>query len=188
MLPDQSIVKLVTAKGAGSCIAPEDTVYYRHETRFDNGQLVDLGETRKVADKFIMSDERYHDFLRHAFLTMRKNEICFLRITPASHKNIYHATNLSMQRTEAERERMRTTVGPDIFIKVTVTNIKRDPMCDARAPWEEKFAFYLKVREVGRELCAEGEHSNAKNLYSRCIGIFKNMPKKQRESLDDAMK
>jgi hypothetical protein len=49
-----------------------DTVYYTHATRFDNGQLVDLNETRKVADKFIMNDPRYLDFLRSAFLKMRK--------------------------------------------------------------------------------------------------------------------
>jgi hypothetical protein len=68
-----------------------------------------------------------------------------------------------------------------------VTNIKRDPTCDAKATWEEKVLFFEKVRDVGRELCAEGEYSNAKTLYARCLGAFKNMPKKQRESLSEEM-
>lgn len=180
-------MKIITQQGQGSCVSAEDTVYYKHETRFDNGQLVDLGERRKVADKFIMSDERYHEFLRHAFFTMRKGEICFVKIGPSAHKNMYHSVNLSMQRTEAEHENMRKTVGQDIYIKVSVTNIKRDPMCDAKATWDEKIIFFGKVREIGKELCQEGEFSNAKNLYSRCIGVFKNMPKKQCESLDEEM-
>eukprot|EP00355_Strombidium_rassoulzadegani_P006948 CAMPEP_0168620602 /NCGR_PEP_ID=MMETSP0449_2-20121227/7233_1 /TAXON_ID=1082188 /ORGANISM="Strombidium rassoulzadegani, Strain ras09" /LENGTH=48 /DNA_ID= /DNA_START= /DNA_END= /DNA_ORIENTATION= len=33
-----------------------DTVYYTHETRYDNGQLVDFNEKRRVKEKFEMSD------------------------------------------------------------------------------------------------------------------------------------
>jgi len=64
---DGSILKLTLVDGTGNVVDKEDTVYYKHETRFDNGQLVDLSETRKVADKFIMNDANYHDFLRLAF-------------------------------------------------------------------------------------------------------------------------
>ena len=187
VLNDGSIVILTLTEGTGNVVDREDTVYYRHETRFDNGQLVDLSETRKVGDKFIMSDHRYHDFLRHSFFHMKKGEIAFVKIGPAQHHGMYHKTNLSMQRTQEERDAMRLKVGQDIYIRVQVTNIKRDPMCDAKATWDEKITFFNKVREVGKELCAEAEYSNAKNLYSRCIGVFKNMPKKQRESLDEEM-
>ena len=45
---DDSIIKQVTTEGRGRVVDPADTVYYKHETRFDNGQLVDLSETRKV--------------------------------------------------------------------------------------------------------------------------------------------
>jgi hypothetical protein len=45
---DDSIIKQVTTEGRGRLVDPADTVYYKHETRFDNGQLVDLSETRKV--------------------------------------------------------------------------------------------------------------------------------------------
>lgn len=60
-----------------------------------------------------------------------------------------------------------------------ITNIKRDPKCENTATVEEKLKFFERVRITGRELCEQGEWSNAKNLYSRCIGLFKNMPKLQ---------
>lgn len=34
---DGSIIKLVIQEGVGAFVDPEDIVYYRHETRFDNG-------------------------------------------------------------------------------------------------------------------------------------------------------
>jgi hypothetical protein len=80
---------------------------------------------------------------------------------------------------------MIQTVGPDIYIRIQITKIKRDPKCDNTASWEEKLVFFDKVRAVGKELCEELEFSNAKTLYSRCVSLFKNMPKKQKESLND---
>jgi len=94
VLEDGSIVKIVVEEGAGNVIDDTDTVYYKHETRFDNGQLVDLNETRKVGDKFVMNDNRYHDFLRSAFLTMKKGELAFLKIGESQHRGIYHKNNL----------------------------------------------------------------------------------------------
>ena len=82
---------------------------------------------------------------------------------------------------------MKSKVGQDIYIKVSITNIKRDPSCPQTASWEEKLAFFNKIRDICKELIAEQEYSNAKNLYCRCLAAFKNMPKKQRESLDDEM-
>jgi hypothetical protein len=79
---------------------------------------------------------------------------------------------------------MKRIVGPDIYIRVNITNIKRDPKCETGAPLEKKLIFFEKIREICRDLVAEGEYSNAKTLYARCISIFKNMPKKQKESLN----
>ena len=53
---DGSVEIIVVEEGNGNIIEETDTVYYRHEHRFDNGQLVDLNETRKVADKLVMND------------------------------------------------------------------------------------------------------------------------------------
>ena len=80
---------------------------------------------------------------------------------------------------------MIKTVGPDIYIRIHITKIKRDPKCDNTASWEEKLVFFDKVRSVGKELCDEDEFTNAKTLYSRCVSLFKNMPKKQKESLNE---
>lgn len=48
ILGDGSITKLVIQEGKGAFVDMDDVVYYLHETRFDNGQLVDLQEMRKV--------------------------------------------------------------------------------------------------------------------------------------------
>ena len=84
---------------------------------------------------------------------------------------------------------MKNSVGPTIWIKVSITNIKRNPKCDTQAPLDQKLVFYDKVREQSRELIGLfQEYSNAERLYSRCISIFKNMPKRQKESLTEEQK
>ena len=134
-----------------------------------------------------MNDQSFHEFYRHSIFTMRKGEVSFLKLTPAAHHNMFRSCGQSFHRTPEEKEQIRQSVGPDIYIKVTITNIKRDPKCDTQAPWEEKIQFFERVRITGKELCDESEWSNAKNLYARCIGIFKNMPKKQKDSLTPEM-
>jgi hypothetical protein len=78
-----SLVKLVELEGYGALIEETDTVRYQHETRFDNGQIVDLDERRKTVDKFVMNDSRFHDFIKAAFLTMKKGEIAWLKLDEA---------------------------------------------------------------------------------------------------------
>jgi len=34
---DGSILIYITQEGSGACVDFEDTVFYKHETRFDNG-------------------------------------------------------------------------------------------------------------------------------------------------------
>ena len=96
LLGDGSILKIMEVAGSGNLVDEADTVYYKHETRFDNGQLVDLNETRKVADKFLMNDNRYHDFLRHAFYKIKKGEICWIKVGESQHHGMYHKNNLQM--------------------------------------------------------------------------------------------
>jgi hypothetical protein len=93
---DGSIEIIVVEEGSGNPVEETDTVYYRHETRFDNGQLVDLNETRKVADKLVMNDSIYHDFLRSAFILMRKGQVSFIKVGPSQHHGMYHKNNMSM--------------------------------------------------------------------------------------------
>ena len=47
---------------------------------------------------------------------------------------------------------MKNAVGPTIFIRINITNIKRNPKCDTQAPLDQKLVFYDKVREISREL------------------------------------
>ena len=100
----------------------------------------------------------------------------------------YHNSDIQMKRTEKERQLIKEQAGPDIWIKVTITKIRRDPRCDTQAPIEEKMIFWDKIRFVGKELVQDEEYSNAKNLYTRGISIFKNMPKKQKEELNETQK
>jgi hypothetical protein len=78
--PFEGVVKKVLQEGAGALPDTEDIIYYKHETRFDNGQLVDLDERRKVADKVPLSDLGFHDFLRASLLTMRKGEVAYIEL------------------------------------------------------------------------------------------------------------
>ena len=67
---DGSVLIMTEVEGKGSFAEETDTVQYKHETRFDNGQLVDLNEKRKVADNFMMDDERSFQYLQECFKTM----------------------------------------------------------------------------------------------------------------------
>lgn len=87
---DGSIVKMVESHGKGMLVDESDTVYYCHSTRFDNGQLVDIHETRRVPEKFMMSDKRFHEFLRLAFYTMKRGEVAYLKVADCQHRGMYH--------------------------------------------------------------------------------------------------
>lgn len=39
-------------------VEESDIVHYFHETRFDNGQLVDFDEKRKAVEKFLMNNSQ----------------------------------------------------------------------------------------------------------------------------------
>lgn len=62
-----------------------DFVYYIHETRYDNGQLVNLMEKRRQVEKFEMADRGKQEHLRSALRTMRKGEIAWFKFTPELH-------------------------------------------------------------------------------------------------------
>jgi len=160
-------------------IEEADIVYYTCETRFDNGQLVDFNEKRKAKNKFDMSDQRYHEHLRKAFNTMRKGEVVWIKYSPKYHKNIYH--NFCKNNTLHSDK----NIGDSIFIKLNVDTIKRSPPHKDQQTYEGKLLYFSKIREICKELMIDEEYVNAKELYSRCLGEFKNMPKKIRDSLTE---
>lgn len=59
---------------------------------------------------------------------------------------------MNLQRTQQDREKMQKSVGPTIYIRVNIVNIKRNPKCETQAPLDQKLVFYDKVREMSREL------------------------------------
>lgn len=130
-----------------------------------------------------MNDPAFHDFLRTTLITMRKGEVVFVRISEETHAGIYHNSQMSTIRSAQEKQQIRSSVGPDIYMKLSLTNIKRDPKCEQHAPWQDRILFFEKVRVTGKELCAQNEWNNAKALYTRCLGLFKNISKVQRELL-----
>ena len=75
MLPPQnedseSLEILTLQEGSGSLAEPGDTIYYRHQTRFDNGQLVNYDERRKVEDMIIIDHPRYLSYLNKCLKVM----------------------------------------------------------------------------------------------------------------------
>jgi len=52
-------------------------------------------------------------------------------------------------------------------------------------PYSDNLMYFDKIRELCKELIVEEEFLNAKNLYSRCLGPFKNLPKLEREKLSE---
>jgi len=56
---DSELELLTTVEGSGSLPEPGDTVYYKHSTRFDNGQLVNFDERRRVVDMVVIDNRKY---------------------------------------------------------------------------------------------------------------------------------
>lgn len=102
-----------------------------------------------------MSDPGFHDFLKTAFYTMIKGEVAYLKLGPEAHNEIYHTSRCSFIRTDKEKAQILADVGSTIYIKVSLTNIKRDPKCSQHASWPDKLKFFEKVRLTGRELCEQ---------------------------------
>ena len=169
---------MVESKSKFKRVAEEcDVINFTHETRYDNGQLVELDERRKAKEKFIMNSAHQHEHFRQAFLTMCKGEVAWLKMSPKVHKNMYH----KMPGHHVDTSK----IGESIFLKLFVDTLKRDPQLKPNQPYKECLAYFDKIQELCKELVTEGEFTNAKNLYSRCLGPFKNLPKKQREELSE---
>eukprot|EP00350_Pseudokeronopsis_sp_OXSARD2_P011265 CAMPEP_0170564636 /NCGR_PEP_ID=MMETSP0211-20121228/74042_1 /TAXON_ID=311385 /ORGANISM="Pseudokeronopsis sp., Strain OXSARD2" /LENGTH=80 /DNA_ID=CAMNT_0010884359 /DNA_START=133 /DNA_END=372 /DNA_ORIENTATION=- len=78
-------MKYVLEEGKGLFIDEKDLVFYRHETRYDNGQLVDYNEKRKAIERFDMGGAFFHEFYKIAFRTMKKGEVAWLRFSKDYH-------------------------------------------------------------------------------------------------------
>ena len=90
-----------------------------HETRYDNGQLVDFTEKRKAKERFEMGTLTQHEHIRKAFLKMKKGEIAWIKYGPEAHKNIYHKY---CKKDHLDKD---LVLGDTIWIKLTCDGIKR---------------------------------------------------------------
>lgn len=72
-----------------------DFVYYKCETRFSNGQLVDFAEKRKAPQKFEMGNQAYVPHKRHAFATMSVGEVAWFALSYEYTNKLYHNVKLS---------------------------------------------------------------------------------------------
>ena len=82
---DGSMIKYVMKTSTSKFdrnVAEADIVQYFHETRFDNGQLVDLEEKRRAKEKFEMASVHHHEHIKKAFLQMKKGEQAWIKLGP----------------------------------------------------------------------------------------------------------
>ena len=106
----------------------------------------------------------------------------WIKIGPKYHGNIYHNF---CKRTHLSPD---SNIGECIFIKLSIDSVKRSPIYKDSKTYEGKWAYFDTVRKICKELVAEEEYANAQQLYSRCLGEFKNMPKKIRDGLTEEQK
>lgn len=102
-LPEGETIKFVLAKGFGTLIKNTDDVYYKHETRHDNGQLVDFSERRKVDEKFEMKNPCYHEHYKMVMRSMQRGETVYIRYPKACHKMAYHKSQHFINKTAEEK-------------------------------------------------------------------------------------
>jgi tetratricopeptide (TPR) repeat protein len=180
----EAIVKFVLAEGKGTLTQNTDDVYYRHETRHDNGQLVDFSERRKVDEKFEMKNPCFHEHYKIVLRTMQRGEVAYVRFPRLYHKGAYHNSQHYINKTPEEK----ANIGDYIYVRFQVNKIKRNPVCHNSETFEGIMDYYQRIRDVARELMEESEYVNAQDLYKRILPNFKNMPRTMRESLTEEQK
>jgi hypothetical protein len=125
-----------------------------HQTRYENGQLVDHDERRRVTERYEMSNLQLHEHLRKAFFTMKKGEVVWLKIGPKHHKEVYHK---SCKKDHIAKD---ADIGTNIWIKVFIESIKRNPPLKQNQSYEEKLGYYETCRVICKELFQEEEYKN----------------------------
>jgi hypothetical protein len=113
---------------------------------------------------------------------MRKGEISWVKIASKYHCNIYH------KHCKKDHLSAETVLGENIYIRLHIDSIKRNPVYKDNKTFLGKMEYFTTIREICKELICEDEYANAIQIYSRCLGEFKNMPKKIRDSLNEIEK
>eukprot|EP00352_Strombidinopsis_acuminata_P001105 CAMPEP_0176346446 /NCGR_PEP_ID=MMETSP0126-20121128/6245_1 /TAXON_ID=141414 ORGANISM="Strombidinopsis acuminatum, Strain SPMC142" /NCGR_SAMPLE_ID=MMETSP0126 /ASSEMBLY_ACC=CAM_ASM_000229 /LENGTH=174 /DNA_ID=CAMNT_0017693989 /DNA_START=514 /DNA_END=1038 /DNA_ORIENTATION=+ len=116
---------------------------------------------------------------------MKKGEICYLKIGQSRHGGIYHQESMQARRTEDQRKKLKSEIGTDVYIKLTVSNIKREADFSDDKTFEARLKIFERVKLVCKEQIQEKEFSNAAKLYGRALSLFKNMSRKMRQELNE---
>jgi hypothetical protein len=80
---------------------------------------------------------------------MRKGEVVWLKISPKYHGNIYH------KYCKKDHIKPETVLGQDIYIRLAIDSIKRNPPQKDKQTYEGKLEYFKTVREISKELIAE---------------------------------
>ncbi len=124
--PDGGVIKYIMQEGKGSLIENTDVIYYKHEIRYDSGQLVKFNLYRKVGDEFEINSPNSHDFYKVALRTMRRGEIAWFKYSPTYHMGVY----FTMPNFQKKSEEDRAKIGQDVFLKFNILRIKKNPVCE----------------------------------------------------------
>lgn len=144
------VVRASTSK-FGRKIESGDFVYYKCETRFSNGQLVDFAEKRKAPQKFEMGNAAYIAHKKKAFETMGVGEIAWFALSYDYTNKLYH--NVQQLTKFHEREK----IGELVYIRLQIESVKRQPRYVDKNSFAGRKTFFDQCRELCKELMAEGQ-------------------------------
>ena len=162
-------------------VESSDVVYHTCETRFENGQLVDFTEKRRVKQKFEMGNPAFIEHKRRAFATMKAGEVAWFALSKEFTSGMYHRVQLNKFHDKAK-------IGELIYIKLGIESIKKQPMYANNKTFEGRKEYFETIRELCKELMAEGEFVNAKDIYQKCLGEFNAMPRKIKDTMTEEQK
>lgn len=132
-----------------------------------------------MKEKFDMFDQRGHEHIKRTFKTMRRGEIVWIKFGEKYHDNLYHKF--------CKKGHLAPDYKPGQFIwmKLHIFQVKRNPLQKKKDTFEDLVDYFEQVREVGKEVVVEKEFMNAKNIYTKTLGMFKNMQKKLKDALTE---
>lgn len=67
----------------------------------------------------------FHEHYKIVLRTMQRGEIAYIRFPKTYHKMAYHKSKHFINKTQEEKDK----IGDYIFVKFTVSKIKRNPVC-----------------------------------------------------------
>ena len=133
-------------------------------------------------EKFEMKNPCFHEHYKIVLRGMQRGEAAFVRYPKWCHQMAHHKSQHFINKTPEEK----AGIGEDIYIRFHISKVKRTPICHDKESFEGLMDYLERIREVAKELMEEKEYINARGLYCRILPMFKNMPRKLRDGLNEA--